>query len=244
MGCRLAVSLACLVGATGCGGAAPLFHAAHPLPKDKMTFGAGFSGSFNVDPPPVENPDGTEETLLDAATAPGLAPWVGARLGFGHGLDGGLTYTARAIRVDGRYAYEFGEDNAFAVSVGAGFSALLNRLSGSDASFGGMGGDVPILVGYQSDADIYAFYLGGRVGAEALRGQEALPADEVFVVEARNGWHVQTGGLIGARVGFRHVFGVLEFAADYHWAGAEFEDDEVSVEIMSLRPAGGLLIKF
>ena len=47
--------------------------------------------------------------LVAAAIAPGLAPFVGARVGVGNNFEGGLTYTCRSVRVDRRRGFDDGK---------------------------------------------------------------------------------------------------------------------------------------
>ena len=162
--------------ATGCGGAAPLMHTAHALPEDEVTVGAGFSGSINVASPELGPENEAEAAVEEGSVSPGFAPWVGGRLGLGGEYDAGLLYTARSIRADLRRSFPFGEDDSLAFSVGLGASGLLpKRRDDLGVRIGGFGGDIPFLFGYRSDADIYSFYLGPRLGIEYLNGQRDLP---------------------------------------------------------------------
>lgn len=245
--------------ATGCGGAAPLLHTAHPLPEEEVTVGAGFSGSINVTPPELQPTDVREAIVEEAATAPGFAPWVGGRLGLGGDNDAGLTYTARTVRLDGRHSFVFGDEREWAVSLGLGASGILPKEQEDTAArVGGFGGDVPLLIGFNSDADIYGAYLGIRGGAEYLRGQRALaplptdPFPESEVVQPITGWHTQAGALLGVRIGFRYLYAALEVAGDVHWAQVELAEDlalgavggRASFRTFAIRPAGALIGRF
>ncbi len=113
---------------------------------------------------------------------------------------------------------------------------------------GGFGADVPLLFGYQSAADIYSAWIGARGGFELLTGQRDLEEDpndpSASTAEDLSGWHVQAGGLVGVRVGFRHVFAVLELGAAMHWAEGQVGDVETDVQQFSLSPAGALVGQF
>ncbi|MEM1035025.1 MAG: hypothetical protein AAF928_14675 [Myxococcota bacterium] len=235
----------------GCGGAAPLLHTAHPLPEGQYTVGAGTAASFNVGTPTVSAGGvSPEDAVVEAASvAPGFAPWVGARVGLDGAFDAGLLYTARTVRADARRAFVFGEDDSFAASIGLGASGLLpNRQDDFGVRVGGFGGDLPILVGYRSTADIYAVYVGARFGAEFLNGQRELPpvdgTDEIPPNEPIRGWHVYTGGLAGFRVGFRYLYAAFELGGDMHWAEASIAERDGVFSVFALRPGGALVARF
>jgi len=238
--------LACGALAGACGGAAPLMHPAHGMAEGDVTMGAGFSGVLAVEPEPIEPGDVAARSLEEGAMSPGLAPWVGGRVGLGSALDAGLTYTGRSARLDLRRAIEFG---APAISVGIGASGLLpKRHDELGLRVGGFGADVPVLVGYQSSADIYSAWIGARGGFELLTGQRDLEEDPndptAPLAEDVSGWHVQAGGLVGLRVGFRYVFAVLELAGAMHWAEGEVGDQSTAVQQFNLAPAGALVGQF
>ena len=238
----------------GCGGASPLMHTAHPLEDGQITVGAGFSGSINMDRPALGEEQIDEAILGEAATAPGFAPWVGARAGLGSEFDAGLIYTARTIRADLRHAWlsHFEPESPFhsaALSLSLGASGLLPKRDDDLATrVGGFGLDLPLLVGLNSDADVYNIYLGARGGFEYLNGQRELPSDPLdptlVLLDPIKGWHAQTGGLIGLRVGFRYLFAAIELAGDYHWASGTIGDTDASFRVFALRPAGALIGRF
>lgn len=241
------VALAAAVAAGGCGGAAPLMHTAHALAEDEVTIGGGFSGTIPVSAPELVGP--AEQALESGAFSPGLAPWVGGRLGLASQFDAGLTYTGRAIRLDGRRSFAFGDEDEAAVSLGIGASGLLPKRDDDLGSrVGGFGGDVPLLIGWRSTADIYAVWAGVRGGAELLRGQRELVADPTDpsapLVEDLEGWHTHAGGLLGVRVGFRYIFAVFEVGAAMHWAEGSVGAVDVSVQQFTLAPSGALIGRF
>ena len=102
---------------------------------------------------------------------PGSAPVVGARAGLGWQSEGGLTYTGRSIRGDVRRSFDLSD--AWSLSLGVGGSgAVYDRgtagpLPGVDLdSLHGWGAEVPLLVGYSSEGDLYSWWAGPRVGWE------------------------------------------------------------------------------
>jgi hypothetical protein len=222
-------------------------HTAHALAEDEFTLGAGFSGTLPVEPPEAQNEE--EEVVEGGAFSPGIAPWVGGRLGLGNDFDAGLTYTARTIRLDGRRAFTFGEEDKSAVSLGIAASGLLPKRD-DDLGYriGGFGGDIPILIGWRSTGDIYAIWAGARAGIELLRGQRELEADPndplAPLVEDVDGWHGHAGGLLGVRVGFRYIFAVFEVDGAMHWAQGDVGDVEVSLRQFSIAPSGALVVRF
>lgn len=129
--------------------------------------------------------------LAHSLLAPGLAPWVSARAGLGYSTEAGLTYTARSARIDGRYALT---SESFAASAGLGATGVLARpghdppgeargdsdeqIPGVDAGgVSGVGFDVPLLVGWRSQASLFQLWLGGRGGYERLRGTAIIRID-------------------------------------------------------------------
>ncbi|MBV9949891.1 MAG: hypothetical protein JOZ69_23820, partial [Myxococcales bacterium] len=120
-------------------------------------------------PSPARAPDETfaRGVLVAASVAPGLAPFAGARVGIADAFEGGLAYTGRAVRADVRRAFDLAPH--WALSLGIAGSAALYGNQPSDplpdvdlARVRGWGGDVPLLVGYDSDGGLYAAWLGAR----------------------------------------------------------------------------------
>jgi hypothetical protein len=237
------IASACL--ASGCGGAAPLMHAAHTLEPGQVTVGGGFAGQLQIDGSSLETEQIRDRALEEAAVSPGLAPWVSARLGVEDQLEAGLTYTGRSARVDGRYAFTLGESGA--LSLGLGASGLLpKRRDDVGLRVGGFGGDVPVLIGWRSKADIYSLWLGARGGAELLNGQRDVPAElspdpAAPTSEDVDGYHAQIGGLLGMRVGFRYVYAALELGAAMHWAEADIGPETLTLSSFALSPSGALI---
>ena len=221
----LATALPC----GGCGGGVPLLHPAHALPVDTVTAGAGVSGNFvlgdageAIDGAVVANsqqgaaivPEQQEEFFRGGFAytliTPGLAPWVGARVGLGMNNEAGATYTARSIRVDARHALQ-GE--SLAASVGLGGTGHLMRpgsdrpvAPGSEATVGasgtipgldegnvtGWGLDLPLLVGWRSTPALVQLWAGLRGGFELLWGDYVWQFSSGMIEEAKmegKRWH-------------------------------------------------------
>ncbi len=239
---------------TGCGGGTALMHPAHTLPAGDVIFGAGASQNFIVGNAEQEveeareaisgNPGATttpgaalteEERnaeVLEGAIAyslmtPGLAPWVGGRVGIGYDLEAGLTYTGRAARIDGRYAFE---TDATALSIGLGVSGRLLHPEQNtatvdeiplvnDGGIAGVGFDVPVIVGWRSSAEVVQVYGGVRGGYETLFGTYLVTSvaedgvrGEADVRAGRSFF----GGLLGMIVGVRPIWVGFELDATYH----------------------------
>jgi len=227
---------AALVGAAlsllGCGAGAPLLHPAHVLNPGNVSAGAGLSGELSLGAASIPA-DGS--TLAQLAAAPGVAPWINARVGLVGDNEAGLTYTGRSLRLDARHAFALG---TAALSVGLGGSVLAPVRPGNDVGgsvFGG-GVDVPVLFGVHSKSDLYALWIGPRGGFEALNG-EVLGTH----VSAR---HLFGGFVFGVRGGFRHVHVALELDGAYHRADGTLFGASAGASLFALTPSGALLLSF
>jgi hypothetical protein len=242
----------------GCGGGAPLLHPAHVLPPGHASIGGGVSGQLALRPlaaPPTSGPNQLSE-LNDLAVAPGVAPWAAGRFGFAGDNEAGLTYAGRTLRVDARHAFTIGKNAA--LSIGLGADAVLRRSGntgdGADASgiYGG-GADIPMLFGVRSASDLYALWVGPRVGFDIMSGRlqwgdPSMPT--LFDVMAK---HFYGGLTAGFRVGFRHVHLAVELDGAYHFANGSFQPAEqttpkpassTNVQQISLTPSGALIFTF
>lgn len=222
-------------------------HPAHVLPPEHVSIGAGMSGQFAVETHVSELDPVAARVVHEAAFSPGLAPWVSGRMGIEGDLEAGLTYAGRSIRLDLRRAFEL---DGPTLSIGLGASGVLPKRR-DDLGFrvGGGGGDLPILIGYRSDSEIFALWLGARGGFELLDGHLELDVDptapiDTPLVEDISGWHTYAGGLAGLRVGFRHVFAALELSAAMHWADGDVGAESATMRQFGLAPAGALIVKF
>jgi hypothetical protein len=243
---------ASLVTVAGCGGGVPLLHPAHVLPGGRVSTGAGVSGQFAFHSggsrrtPGDPEQAGLEDAVARAALSPGVAPWVGARVGLGARVEGGLVYTGRAVRLDARRA--FGRE-AIAVSIGAGASAVFARATGPDEpgprpptdriapaggpelAANGFGFDLPVLVGWRSSASVVQAWAGVRGGVERISGDLPLapmpgapppPAPPPAELVATR-WY--GGGLVGAAVGLTPFYVVLELDVAYQAVSASARFD-------------------
>lgn len=243
--CRVTVLALLASAALGCGGGAPLFHPAHVLRPGKVSAGAGVSGQLALVPQSraLHGEPRSAGKLESLTVAPAAAPWLGARMGLTGDNEGGLTYTGRALRLDGRHAFTFG-DLTLSLGLGASAVSALRPGEGADGAqvFGG-GLDVPVLFGFRSASDLYAFWFGPRVGLELLSGHVADPGGAPGLVDAR-GRHLFAGLVLGVRAGFRHVHAALEVSAAYHRADGTVGSAELHLDQVSLTPGGALVLSF
>jgi hypothetical protein len=218
--------------------------------------GAGLAGRVALLPADVPAGQDADQSLADGGrlegltVAPAVSPWAAARIGFEGSNEAGLTYTGRAIRLDGRHAFALGTPT---LSIGLGGSVVAARRPGNRSDersvFGG-GLDVPVILGVTSTADIYSLWGGVRGGFELLRGSIARPSpfsDTPFdqgVEDAFSGRHFHAGFVAGLRVGFRHVHVALEVDGAYHFASGAIGDRQVRIEQLSLTPGGALIVSF
>jgi hypothetical protein len=250
-----------------CGGGLPLLHPAQTMDPGEVRATTGFSasvatgelstavraanaagsttGSARMDESYVRG------ILATASVGPGLAPVVGARVGVARATEAGLAYTARAVRADARHS--FGLSRSWALSLGAGASAVLRGQQvgdmTSDVDLGplhGWGADVPVLVGYSSEGDLYRVWVGARAGVEqidlsavqALGGSSAAQAATAPI--SLSAMRVWGGGLLGLAVGFRHTHVAMELDICYANVAGKYGGTHASVAGATLAPASSL----
>ena len=266
------VVLCLLAGLAGCAGGSPLLHPAQTLDIGVVRAAAGVSANVavgsiaddvrvardlaakNVDVPgtPGSNPQYARGALVTAAVAPGLAPFVAARVGVGGRAEGGVAYTGRGVRIDMRRSFESGN---FALSVGAGVTgAFYGRQQGSPlpnvelTALHGFGADAPVLVGWRSSGGFYEVWAGGRAGFESDTIESATSEPKAVSIGTPPIHLAATryygGGLVGVGTGFRHIHVALEIAAYYQSATGDYNDTHVSISGVSLSPATALWWEF
>lgn len=271
----------CAIVLGGCGGGAPLLHPVHPLAAEHVAMGAGVStqivtgdASTVIDEAREAMSDGAVDSdaerhrfvkgaLAYSLLAPGLAPWVGARVGLGHSAEAGVTYTARSVRVDGRYALA---EESFALSGGLGATGVLAR-PGSDppgeirgdgdekipgldlGGVSGVGLDLPLLAGWRSSGNLLQVWLGARGGFERLRGSALLrvDVDPSVADEARfeaSRWYAL--GVVGFGVSLHPVTLAFELDAGYqHGSGLIMMDSgrqDGSLDGISVTPGVAVVL--
>jgi hypothetical protein len=197
---------------------------------------------------PGSNPEYAKGALVAANMAPGLAPFVGGRIGVGSSFEGGLVYTGRSVRADMRRSFD---ERNWSLSLGLGASAALyGRQQGQDlpnvdlGSLHGYGLDLPVLGGWQSDGGLYMFWFGARAGFEHDT-IETLTSEPKSVTIGTPPIHLEAtrwygGPLIGAATGFHHVHVAFELAATYNSVTGSYNDTHVTVNGVALTPATAL----
>jgi hypothetical protein len=243
----------------------PLLHPADTLARGDVRGAAGLSANVALGAAAsalknaqAEAPTGgadppTDATyargaLVSAAVAPGVAPFVAARVGVGSRFEAGLGYTGRGTRVDIRRAFGAGGEGNLAFSAGLGASAAFyggpqGPLPGVDlGALRGYGLDVPLLAGWTSSGGIYSLWGGARGGYEnahiAPVTSEPRPAPGGIRSLAADRWSI--GGVVGASTGFRHVHVAIELDLAYQTVGGTFGDTSVHVSGVTASPATAL----
>lgn len=256
----------------GCGGGSPLLHPARTLPTGDVRAASGVSANVAVGSlgdelsvardiaardPQVPGEPGTNAAyargaIVAAAIAPGLAPFVSARVGAGNRYEGGLAYTGRAIRVDMRRSFD---DGNVSLSAGLGLSATLyGRQTGSDlpnvdlGALHGYGFDIPLLVGWESAGGIYKVWGGARGGFER-DVLEKLSSEPKSVSLGGTPIHLDAnrywgGAVVGVATGFNHVHVALELSAAYQFVRGTYNANEISVQGITLAPSTALWWSF
>lgn len=279
---RNALSLLGACSVVACGGGAPLLHPAHTLPDGDVSFAAGSSGRFALGGlrdaeralddaaavPGGATSDAARDgfikgALVRASVAPGVAPFVAARVGLGHHNEAGISYTGRGFRIDGRHALEW---QTLALSFGLGAHAVLSRpgnqpdervSSGADSglrtftvtSSGGYGVELPVVFGYRSDADVVKAWIGARAGLErASFDVSVVEAPDLALGTNTHATRYWGGGLVGFSVGLAPIEVRVEMNAAYESARGEIRlnagDLSGSVAGWSLTPAMAISAKF
>lgn len=270
---RVSLALVALATVSGCGGGAPLLHPARTLPAGDIRVAGGLSGNFvpgsmasdlavardqaaraptAVPGPPGSNPEYAKGALVAAAMAPGIAPFVGARVGLGSAFEGGLAYTGRAVRLDARKSFD-GKEVSLSIGIG-GTAALYGRDSAQNelpfvdlGALKGYGADVPLLVGWQSQGGLYRVWGGVRGGFErdtverlTSEPKDPVPGQPLSLDATR----FYGGGVVGLATGLRHVHVAIELQVAYQTARGTYNGSTVSVSGLSLSPATALLWSF
>lgn len=216
------------------------------LSPGKVSVGAGVAGELGTLKQAVslDKANKAAPFLDTVAVAPGVSPWVAARVGIDYDFEAGVTYTGRAARVDARHAFKLAP---LTMSIGLGATAILPKPQDNDSfsAYGG-GADIPLIFGWTSDAELYSIWFGPRMGFELLGGR-AVPnefiddgaTDRFAKLSAQ---HLYFGGLAGMWVGFRTFHAAIEVDAAYHLAHGRFGDTDAKANDLSITPSGALIL--
>lgn len=202
---------------------------------------------------PGTDPSYARGALVAAAIAPGISPFLAARVGLGASFEAGLAYTGRGARLDVRRSFDLSRSWALSVGLGAS-TALYGRqqespLTGLDLGrLRGYGADLPILVGWESDAGLYRAWAGARAGLErdtiATLTSEPKSVTLGLPPIRLDATRTHAGGVLGVAAGFRHVHVAVELEAGYQSVLGSFNESRVSVRGLTLAPATALLWTF
>lgn len=254
----------------GCGGGSPLLHPARTLPLGDVRAAGGVSanvaaGSLGDDlriakdlasrdatqpGSPGSSPEYAKGALVAASIAPGVAPFVGMRVGIGDQFEAGLAYTGRTARLDVRRSFD---DGPWSLSIGVGGTGVLagreqeTQLPNVDLkSMRGYGADVPLLVGWESDGGLYKVWGGARGGFEHafIEAVTSEPSSAAIEPIHLSGWRYYGGGVVGVAAGFNHVHVALELSAAYQTVVGSYNDTDVTVRGFTLSPATALWWSF
>jgi hypothetical protein len=212
-----------------------------------------------------------EGTLTSVLATPGVAPWVGGRVGIAERTEVGAAYTGTWMRLDARHALE---DRKLALSFGGALLALLAHPSadpdepggGSSGSVAGVdtggvygwGVNVPVIVGYRSDAEVVQAW-GGLIGTfEQAFGSVVLsdatptPGDPITqddVVKSNiNGRRISGAAVLGLAVGMEPIWVAIELSGRYFALDGTLSTagEKVASDLsgFSIEPAGALIGRF
>ncbi len=233
---------ACLA---GCSGGLPLLHSAHVLPPGRVTVGAGLSGQLALQalPSSADTEQASREALVQNSTiAPAITPWVSARVGIAGSNEAGLSYSGRAIRLDGRHSFTLNKKKSLAISAGLGGELLLagrpRQGSNDPQSLLGGGIDVPLLFGWRSTAGLYSAWIGPRPGITFVQGTLADGTTSLSAQDTRLGF------VAGLAVGFRQIHVAMELGGAFHFIDAQIGTTRVEFDQFTLTPAGALVLSF
>jgi hypothetical protein len=251
-----------------CGGGLPALEPARTLNPGEVRAVGGFSGHFALGNVAAVQRAAVNETagatsapapgdqvyaqgaLVSAAVGPGIAPVAGANVGIPGQFEAGIMYTGRDLHLELRRSFSLSA--TWDLSVGVGGTAVLYGEGGAQTSVPGVdlghmhgwGGDVPVLVGYQSDGDLYMIWLGVRGGVEGVSignvTSEPGTADFGPTPMTLSATELYAGALLGAAVGFRHLHVAMELDASYVNVTGDFNATHANVAGATITPAAAL----
>lgn len=246
----------------GCGGGVPLLHPAHTLPAGRTAFAVGVSDRFllgdarraldeaqqRVPGAPAGDARSTRGALIALAEGPAVAPFAAARVGIPGTNEAGLSYSGQALRGDFRHAFDWGSSalSAGLGVTGRGFGQSAVDPPGTDLSGAhGLGVDLPILLGYRTDADLISVWGGLRASFDHWSGSVALDPGPGFDLDASR---VALGPVFGMALGLPPFWVCAELELDYaHVTGSLDRPGtryDAQINGWSARPAGALVAKF
>ncbi len=179
---------------------------------------------------------------------PGVAPIVRTTVGLGDRVEGHLRYGGRDVAGGARFIVfekRTQEAGALTFSIGGeGRFVLRHRpedgvLSGvATDNVQGVGGAVPAVLAWQSDAGLIIAYVAATIGYERITGRIAMPAlmDPAPYRDAKLS-RLFGAGTLGLGVGFRRVRVIAELGIQRDWLDATIGGASTQVRLVSLAPA-------
>jgi hypothetical protein len=256
----------------------PLLHPARPLPAGVTSMSAGAGSHWiggqarrEIDAAHArwEASRATEQSLTPSAAvaaatwAPGLFPWVSMRMGLGARSEAGIAYTGQRARIDARHALELGK-----WSMSFGLGALMGLSHPNDVSADGtsafgshealpgldssgmrsFGVDAPLIIGWNSSADVARVWMGLRPGYEHGYGSLRLTAQNPPTTLDLRSDSLTITAIAGLAVGLRPLFVALELGfGDTRAHGSlvhtstAVASNSASVSAYSFTPAAALI---
>ena len=195
--------------------------------------------------PPGSDQTYTKGALVAAASTPGIAPFVSARVGIGDRFEGGLAYTGRGARVDVRRSFD---RKNFSLSLGIGGSGVFYSHSEGSVlpavelgDLHGYGADIPLLAGWTFGQDMYQVWVGARTGWEHVNIDllTSEPRSVTLGVPpiSLSAERFFAGAVAGLAVGFRHIHVALELDIAYQSIVGTYNQTQSSINGISLAPA-------
>jgi hypothetical protein len=251
-----------LVLLSGCGGGVPLLHTVHALPPGRTAFAVGVSDRFllgdahhtleaaeqPISGSPPQDTRRARGVLVTLAEGPAVAPYAAARVGIPGTNEAGLSYSGQALRGDLRHAFEWDQS---ALSAGLGVTGRFGQTSvdlppGADLSGAhGVGVDLPILLGYRTDADLISVWGGLRGSFDHWSGTVSLDPSAAFELD---GSRVALGPIFGMALGLPPFWVSAELELDYAHITGTLDRPGTRYDAhsngWSARPAGALIAKF
>ena len=240
----------------------PLLHPAQVLPAGKSALAAGVSDRFvlgdeqraldearqRTPGAPPADPRFSRGVLVALAEGPAVSPFVAGRIGITGSNEAGLSYSGQAVRGDARHSFAWGQQGALSLGLGLTARGLGQSadLPGTDLDRAhGFGLDLPVLVGYRSDADLISVWGGLRGSVDRWSGTVALDPAPRFELDASR---FAAGPIFGFAIGLPPFWVAAELEVDYaHVTGSLDRPGahvDARVDGWSMRPAGALVTKF
>ncbi len=248
---RLALAAAAFGLLAGCATTSPILAPARVLRPGRVEVDLGTAFVAPIAATTLDEgraPTASNEQVIRTAasyafTPPGIASYVGGRVGLGHAAEGSLALVGRTLRLGARR--ELIHDGDFTLSGGlAGrFAFVGGALDGLMPSFEVQranlyGGEASLVAGI-TRRDIYDAWVGLRAGY--LYGDATVQAAAIQPQSFDLTAHRVEGALaVGMRVGFGHLSAAIELDLRMAWTTGGRDGQKVDALTWALVPAGTL----